>query len=167
MPSPTFGDVLAENIRAIRSRKRLGQTDVGERMRSLGFDQWHRQTMGKVERGERRLMAEEIIGLAFALETSIGTLLDPPRDDQFIALPNGHLVGINTVLRSVRHYNDGMVWWEGDEPRFDSGEPSEMLATPESIGLQQDPFIDLTPEMVRRRNERIEPAPPPRRRDED
>jgi hypothetical protein len=51
--TPGYGDILAGNMRAERSRKRLGQASVVARMRALGYDRWHRQTMGKVERGER------------------------------------------------------------------------------------------------------------------
>ena len=36
-------------------------------MRALGFTNWHRQTMGKVERGDRRLLAVEVMALARVL----------------------------------------------------------------------------------------------------
>lgn len=156
MASPTYGDVLAQSIRAARSRKRLGQANVVARMRALGYDQWHRQTMGKVERGERRLMAEEILGLALALETSIGALLDPVREDQFVELPGRQLVDVMTVLRSVRHFNDGLVYWQGDEPRFDTGEPRN-----DDLGEFGSGFdYEVTPDMMRRRQQRLEPVRP-------
>lgn len=162
MTPPSYGEVLALNVRAARSRKRLGQASVVARMRALGYDQWHRQTMGKVERGERRLMVEEILGLALALETSIGMLLDPTRDDQLVTLPAGQHMQVMTVLRSVRHFNDGMVYWEGDEPRFDRDEPNLDNADLGSFDMA------VTPEMMRRRNARLEPPPtstpqPPRK----
>jgi len=167
MTPPSYGDVLAQNVRAARSRKRLGQANVVARMRALGYDQWHRQTMGKVERGERRLLVEEILGLALALETSIGMLLSPTRDDRFIMLPAGQHMQVMTVLRSVRHFNDGMVYWEDDEPRFDRDEPD--LDNP-NFGTFD---MAVTSEMMQRRNARLEPpptgmpSPPPRRKNRE
>ena len=53
---PTVRDYRS-NIRATRARKKLDQADVSERMRKLGYTSWHRQTLGKVDRGERKLAA--------------------------------------------------------------------------------------------------------------
>jgi transcriptional regulator with XRE-family HTH domain len=172
MTAPTYSDVLAQNIRAARSRKRLGQANVVARMRALGFDQWHRQTMGKVERGERRLLAEEMLGLAIVLETSLGGLLDPSPDDRFVALPTGHAINAMTILRSIRHLNDGMVYWKDDEPRFDPGQPDLSHIDTDDIEPRPD-ITDLTPEQWRTRNQRIDPPyrgdplPPPRKQPKD
>lgn len=46
-------------------------------MQALGFSVWRYQTVGAVEGGKRRLMAEEVMGLAWALNTSISTLMTP------------------------------------------------------------------------------------------
>ena len=58
-------------------------------MRALGYDTWHRQTMGKIERAERRITAEEVLGLAYALETSIAALMAPEDGDQVVDFPSG------------------------------------------------------------------------------
>ena len=153
----SYADLFARNVRAARAAQQLEQELVAARMRALGYSAWFRQTVARVERGKRRLVAEEILGLAFALQTSVGALMDPSPDDRLIELPSGRVVGANTVLRSQRHFNDGMVWWEGEELRVDLGEPPESLATPESIGARQDAFADFTPDMMIRRNHRIDP----------
>jgi len=81
MGSMTCGEMLAANLRAARARVGLDQAVVVERMRALGFASWHRQTMGKVERGERRLMAEEVIALTHVLETTLYGLMSPSGND--------------------------------------------------------------------------------------
>ena len=140
MNSTAYGDVLAANVRATRSRKRLGQADVTARMRALGFDQWHRQTLGKIERGERRLTAEELLGLSGALDTSVATLMMPPPDMDFITLPSGAAVQAKSVTRSVLlQQNDGWVRWEGNTPRWfgEKHEPTqEDIATQAAASLR-------------------------------
>ena len=74
-PRERIRDELAANIRAARARKRLQQSDVVAGMRALGFSEWHRQTVSRVERGERRVLAEEICALATVLETSVAALM--------------------------------------------------------------------------------------------
>lgn len=58
---------IAANIRAERARIGIDQETLVKRMRALGYDTWHRQTVGKVERGERRVLADELPGLARCL----------------------------------------------------------------------------------------------------
>ena len=74
-PRERIRDELAANIRAARARKRLQQSDVVTGMHALGFTEWHRQTVSRVERGERRVLAEEICALATVLETSVAALM--------------------------------------------------------------------------------------------
>jgi transcriptional regulator with XRE-family HTH domain len=112
-----YDTVLARNIRAARTRKGLGQTAVVERMRALGHTAWHRQTMGNVERGDRRVTAEEIFALSEALETSIGALMAPIADDDSVSFPSGGTMTVDHVRRSVfLGRNDGEVKWSGNDP---------------------------------------------------
>ena len=66
---------LAANIRAERARKGLDQASVVNGMRDLGFSEWRRQTVSRVERGERRVLAEEICALTIVLGTSVAALM--------------------------------------------------------------------------------------------
>ena len=75
MTSNAFAEDVAGNIRAARARIRIQQQTVTERMRDRGHSTWHRQTMGKVERAERRVYVDELPALAAALETTIPSLL--------------------------------------------------------------------------------------------
>lgn len=78
-PRALIRDELAANIRAARARKRLQQSDVVTGMRDLGFTEWHRQTVSRVEHGDRRILAEEVCALATVLETSVASLMSISR----------------------------------------------------------------------------------------
>lgn len=130
-------------------------------MAALGFA-WRQQIVAAVESGRRRLTVNELLGLALALETSIGALLDPSMDDSLVRLPSGSVLLAHTVLRSVRHFNDGMVSWEGDKPRFASREPDtwpdtvtgrqlreETRRLEEEMRKTADPGPEITAENVR------------------
>lgn len=127
--APTiYADVLRRNIRALRVRAGLHQGLVVERMRALGYTSWHRQTMGNVERGERRVMAEEIFGLAVALQTTIAALMSPVPDDKVVEFPSSPPVSVWSVQQLLHGMNVGLVAWKenGAEPVFQLVEPANM-----------------------------------------
>ena len=139
--STTYGAVISRNVVAARARTGLKQSEVAARMRALGYS-WHPQTVGEVEKGNRRVVAEEILGLSLALGTSMGVLLGPAPDDLLIALPAGQQIDRMTVLHSIGRTAAAVVRWEGNEPHFAPIEPSTSLATPESIAAHQGPFVE-------------------------
>jgi transcriptional regulator with XRE-family HTH domain len=94
----SYREVLARNIRAERARAGLSQQGLADRMRALGFDAWMHQTVGSVERGKRRVMAEEILGLAIAVDTSISRLMEPAKSDEAVELPSGVTITVSAVL---------------------------------------------------------------------
>jgi len=113
-----YGRVLRRNISGARGRLQLSQAAVAARMSALGFD-WHQQTAGAIEKGRRRVTAEEIHGLSRALETSIAALMRPSDDDKVVAFPSGDAVPAVSVQRSAgAGSNDGAVQWDGDVPKF-------------------------------------------------
>jgi transcriptional regulator with XRE-family HTH domain len=118
MSPTTYRDVLARNVRAARSRCDISQQVLAGRMRALGYDAWLHQTVGNVEKGKRRMNAEEIFGLAAALQTSIGVLMSPVADDKIVDFPSGAAVTVESVQRSVQGQNDGAVMWDGERPIF-------------------------------------------------
>ena len=115
----SFDEIVAANIRAARARAGLGQALIVERMRALGFTTWHRQTLGKIERGERRLLAAEVMALAWVLETTISALLAPTDADRLVEFPSGGVIAVASVRRSIEGHNDEAVRWDGDRPVFD------------------------------------------------
>lgn len=119
MTPTSYGDAVAANVRAMRVRKQLQQRDVVERMRDLGFDKWHRQTISRVENGDRRLSPEEVLGLALVLSTSIAVLLGVP-DDEAITFPDGKISG-RDVTTLAQGRNNGAVQWEGNKAVFGRG----------------------------------------------
>jgi transcriptional regulator with XRE-family HTH domain len=92
-PAASFSDVIVRNIRTLRARQKLDQDDVVQGMRKLGFTNWHRQTMSKIELGKRRVTLEEVLGLAVVFRTSWGSLLFPAAGEvRIVALPSGQPV---------------------------------------------------------------------------
>jgi transcriptional regulator with XRE-family HTH domain len=77
----TYSEVLARNIRSARARLGIDQEPAAERMRTLGYGTWVRQTIGEIEKGRRRVTADEILGLSFVLETTIPRLMAPVSED--------------------------------------------------------------------------------------
>jgi transcriptional regulator with XRE-family HTH domain len=116
---PAYGLLISRNVVAARARLRLSQSSLAARMKALGYG-WYPQTVSAAERGERRLTADEVLGLALALETSVGRLMMPTSDDKQIELPSGHALMGGTVVSSVRLENDKRVKWDGDTPSFDN-----------------------------------------------
>lgn len=112
-----YGAILAANIRAARTRKGLGQESVAARMRALGHDAWIRQTVSSTEKARRRVTAEEIFALAWALETSISALMAATSDDKTVDLPGGHIEA-KSVEKLATGFNDGAVTWKDDVPVF-------------------------------------------------
>jgi transcriptional regulator with XRE-family HTH domain len=84
----TCGEMLAANLRAARARAGLGQELVAARMRAFGYGEWRYQTVGVVEKGKRRVMAEEIMALAWVLETNLPALMSPTGSDD-VRFPSG------------------------------------------------------------------------------
>jgi hypothetical protein len=112
------------------------------RMRALGFSAWRRQTVASVEKNTRRLTAEEVFGLAFALETSVISLLEPAREDGPVSLPSGAEVPFLAVHELFWGGSGYTVRWDGDMPRFPAGDP------PPGYALDRD-YV-LPPPRVRR-----------------
>lgn len=148
----TYDKVVAANITAARARLRLSQRAIAVRMEALGFE-WRQQIAAAAEGGRRRLTVAELLGLALALETSIGALLDPGPDDRQIQLPGGGMVPRGSVMRSVRHFNDGAVTWLSDDrPDFGSGTwpwPIDEAGPELASDLTFGPFLERLPASVR------------------
>jgi transcriptional regulator with XRE-family HTH domain len=124
MAATPYDKVLAKNIKAARNRKGLDQKSVAKRMKALGFERWVRQTVGSTEKPARQVTGPELLGLAFALETTIPALMAPPRyDSDEVAFPGGSIKFIS-VEAVATGFNDGAVKWDGDKPVFGPGERS-------------------------------------------
>lgn len=71
-----IGSALAANIRAERARAALSQQEAADKMAALGYDCWSRQTLAQIERGRRRVVAEELPGLALTFGCSVAKLTE-------------------------------------------------------------------------------------------
>lgn len=119
--------ILGRNVAAARGRARLSQSAVADRMRALGYTQWQQQVVANAELGKRRLLATEVMALAWALETSITNLMRPTEDDDLVRLPCGAVISARSVALLTHAHNDHAVSWDGAEPRF-SAESGDVTA---------------------------------------
>jgi hypothetical protein len=95
-------------------------------MAALGYE-WHRATVSSVERGQRRVTAEEMVALALCFEVPMQVLWSAQAQfggDRSVTLPNGAelptgvvrgLVSFNPSLMSVGHWQSFYVW-QNNEP---------------------------------------------------
>jgi hypothetical protein len=88
-------------------------------MRNLGFDWWYQQTVGAVERGERRLTTEETLGLSVALEATLAAIVLPVYQPggQKLTLPGGQQVVLVSGDETLFPGADPDLW-DGDEPKL-------------------------------------------------
>ena len=128
--------ILGRNVAAARGRARLSQSAVADRMRALGHAQWQQQVVANVERGGRRLLATEVMALAWALETSITNLMRPTEDDGMVRLPCGAVISGRSIALLAAGHNDHGVSWDGAEPRF-SAESGVSLTCRRTIHLSR------------------------------
>ncbi len=129
MSTDPFGQILGRNIAAERRRIGIGQADVAERMKALGFTQWVPQTVSKSERNDRRVLAAEVVGLASCLDTTVEQLLSPRKTDPPVELPSGVLLASIQVMALVSDENNGPTnrgtRWVGNT--FEQGWPVERV----------------------------------------
>jgi transcriptional regulator with XRE-family HTH domain len=78
LPGSRFlSDAVAEKVRGYRLLRRMKQDKVAEDMRKLRHHTWTRQTVSDVERVQRNLTVDELVGLSIVLGLSLNELLDP------------------------------------------------------------------------------------------
>jgi transcriptional regulator with XRE-family HTH domain len=78
LPGSRFlSDAVAEKVRGYRLLRRMKQDDVAEAMQNLRHHTWTRQTVSDVERVQRNLTVDELVGLSIVLGLSLNELLDP------------------------------------------------------------------------------------------
>jgi hypothetical protein len=114
--------LMRANIRAARSRLRITQAQVSQRMRVLGY-RWYPQTCGLVERNQRPLLADELAALALALETTVDVLALPPPGVTAV------LFGDQPIPAQRLSVDDDSVTWEGTTLKISEGMGSVPQAT--------------------------------------
>jgi ADP-ribose pyrophosphatase YjhB (NUDIX family) len=93
---------------------RLRQRDLANRMRAQGFH-WYGQTVSELEQGKRVIRADEMLGLAIALESTVPALMAPPPVAAAIVLPSGELVAASRVTEIGSD-----ATWDGDRLKITS-----------------------------------------------
>jgi transcriptional regulator with XRE-family HTH domain len=132
MPEPsTYDKVLASNIRAARGRADISQAACAMRMRALGFTQIHGATIGAIERADRRVIAEEIAGLALCLGTTPSQLVRPSLPEVRQVRFGDHLVPAQRLWEL-----DDSVSWDGNDPKIG---PPTVQHRPVDLALADEP----------------------------
>jgi transcriptional regulator with XRE-family HTH domain len=115
----SYAEALSAKIKQGRAGLRLSQKGLADRMDALGFG-WRQQAVADVENGDRRLLAEELLGLALALETTLQEFLSLSEGDweKPVTLPSEQTVSSDFVTSLVYGMNGGSVRWKGGKPEF-------------------------------------------------
>lgn len=118
--SDAYRLTLGRNMSGERGRLQLSQTAVAKRMENLGFDDWRQQTVANVEKGKRRLTAEELFGLTEALETTLARLLSTVGGELWVELPSGsdeYVPGAEVIrIANGGQGGTGMITWHKNTP---------------------------------------------------
>lgn len=126
--------ILGRNISAERGRLQATQTAIAARMNALGFGDWHQQTLASIEKGRRRVTAEEVLGLVLALESTLDRLLSPVGGELWAELPSGsgEFVPSAEVIRLARGAKGGTgaVTWYKNMPVRAPAAPPEVTGIP-------------------------------------
>lgn len=83
---------VVKNVQTFMKKRTLNQEQLALRMRSMGFS-WHRRTVNRIIRSERRIDVDELYGMALALETSVGALLWPDIDTKIVDFAVEYKIG--------------------------------------------------------------------------
>jgi transcriptional regulator with XRE-family HTH domain len=126
-------ELLAGNIAAARARRKLQQSDLASRMKALGY-KWVRQTVGEVENGQRRVLAEELYGLAMSLEIPVPLLVVPwiGEGAPEVRLPSGLVLRFSSQFRAQNILSSEPPFlWEGNSLRYGDTAVTEHNVLPE------------------------------------
>lgn len=137
-----YGEAIAAKLRALRVQRDLDQATLALRMKKLGYN-WHRQTVGQVETGKRRVTVDELLGLCIALGASLPDTTAPLRNSADVSFPNGMTLPASLVS-SMAGFGTSLPWlgWDDDgTPRLP---PVELL---QEIG-KNDHTADVRDEMA-------------------
>src|SRR5690606_10504137 len=130
-----------ENVRKRRQLRDLTQDQLAARMTALGHE-WTAGIAGFVERGDRTVTVDELVGLAVALEVSVGDLLDPAGADQRLdfGLDFGgpEAIPVAAAGRWVRSRSTARCTWDAD------GRPVDIVLRIDDPQAIEDWFADLS-----------------------
>ncbi len=136
--SRSVSAVLAENIRVLRASRGITQRQLADRMTALGYG-WPHQIASQVENCARSVTADELLGLALVLETSVSQLLDPHGFDKKnpVHIDMGSAAPLDPDVALDLITGDGVfaVEWEENPTRVTWG---RVVRNPSFTGLLND-----------------------------
>jgi transcriptional regulator with XRE-family HTH domain len=124
--APSYGAVLSRNVRVARAGAGISQAQVARRMVALGY-RWTRQTVSEVEANDRRLLAEEVLGLSWVLGVPVHVLMlsSPPQLGNLVSFPAGYVFRLAPARATTAPGENPSGFWDGDAPAFTVEETEE------------------------------------------
>ncbi|MHA3723474.1 helix-turn-helix domain-containing protein [Leucobacter sp. HY1910] len=91
---------IRRRVRSVREAKGMSQTDLAGYMNARGFD-FKQQTLNKIEKGQRRVSAAELVALASSLGVEASNLLGGGDSGVPLATVAGRLEEASNTLRGA------------------------------------------------------------------
>jgi transcriptional regulator with XRE-family HTH domain len=129
----TVEDVVARNLRRLRTARGWTQSDLALRMRGAGFANWRANRVTQVETQRRAVSLAELLMLSWVLGEPLARFVDGAGD---VELPGGQAVALKDVQAIVA----GDITGTGEPPRVSPGAPADELRR---IARQLDLPVDV------------------------
>lgn len=113
--SSGLAGIVADNLKRLREEANWAQSEVADAMTRLGFESWVRLTVTDVERANRRLSLEELLGLAVLFGVPMLQLLIPA-DNTRLEWHTGDLASsavLELLIGQGGVLGSGGVTWQG------------------------------------------------------
>lgn len=108
--SKSLDALVAESVARFRGVRMMSQLALAEAMRARGFD-FYQQTIGKIERGERRVTIGEAFGLADALGVDLTELVEQDENQSTAQVMDAHALVSASQKRLEGATDDFLVDW--------------------------------------------------------
>lgn len=155
-PLGPIGETLRHNLRRIREAKRLTYVELSDLLSKTGRPI---PVLGlrRIERGERRVDADDLAALCVVLNVGpAGLLLPPTSSDERVNLTEGHSVTSRTAWQWAEGQRTAMDYEPGEgvnlaEPGADPAISAEAVEREQEFERKQAEYLALTQPPERRR----------------
>ena len=138
---------IRRRLRSAREAKSMSQTDLAGYMNARGFD-FKQQTINKIEKGERRVSAAELVGLASSLGIEAANLLGSGESGLPLATAGGRLEESAANLRAASiAYGRAMLSYAQTADELDDPHANIVRFIKEGL-LRQTPGFYATGDVV-------------------
>lgn len=138
---------IRRRLRSVREAKSMSQADLAGYMTARGFD-FKQQTINKIEKGERRVSAAELVALASSLGVEAANLLGSGESGLPLATAGGRLEEAGANLRAASiAYGRAMLAYAQTADELDDPHANVVRFITEGL-LKQTPGFYATGDVV-------------------